>query len=121
MEPPRKAARTEGHPKRDLAAIEREEEENFNSGPFSVLASATKGKSQVLVVLRNDHKMIGRLVAFDRHFNMYLEDVYEVWAKTLSKEARAAGEEPETQTKRINKVFLRGDGVILVTKVEGQQ
>ena len=40
---------------------------------------------QVLINCRNNRKLLGRVKAFDRHCNMVLENVKEMWT-----EARAA-------------------------------
>lgn len=122
-EPPKKLPRTERTTSgavRDHGAMEREEEENFKTGPFSLLtAAANSSTSLVLIMCRNDHKMLGRLRAFDRHFNMVLENVYEMWTDQLSKADKAAGKVAEAKQKHIKRVFLRGDNVVLVTKVDG--
>lgn len=52
-----------------------EEQENNNAidlkaGPFSVLWKAVKGNTQVLVNVRNNHKLLGRVKAYDRHMNL---------------------------------------------------
>ena len=45
---------------------------DLKSGPFSVLYSAVRGNAQILVNLRNNHKLIGRVKAYDRHMNLYV-------------------------------------------------
>jgi small nuclear ribonucleoprotein (snRNP)-like protein len=37
--------------------------------------------SQVLINLRNNRKLLGRVKAFDRHCNMILEHVKELWTE----------------------------------------
>ena len=34
---------------------------------------------QILINCRNNKKLLGRVKAFDRHFNMVLESVTEIW------------------------------------------
>ena len=36
---------------------------------------------QVLINCRNNHKLLGRVKAFDRHCNMILENVTEMWTE----------------------------------------
>jgi small nuclear ribonucleoprotein (snRNP)-like protein len=36
---------------------------------------------QVLINCRNNHKLLGRVKAFDRHCNMVLENVKEMWTE----------------------------------------
>jgi small nuclear ribonucleoprotein D2 len=43
---------------------------DLKSGPFSVLWKAVKGNTQVLVNVRNNHKLLGRVKAYDRHMNL---------------------------------------------------
>jgi small nuclear ribonucleoprotein (snRNP)-like protein len=37
--------------------------------------------AQVLINCRNNHKLLGRVKAFDRHCNMILENVKEMWTE----------------------------------------
>lgn len=95
-----------------VAQAERDEAESFRTGPLSVLYAAVHTPNcQVLVSCRNDKKLVGTLRAFDRHFNMVLQGVTEAWA------VQKKGAAPEVKTRFLDKVFLRGDGVILVAKI----
>lgn len=58
--------------------IRKVEEEEFDTGPLSILTLAVKNHSQVLISCRNNHKLLARVKAFDRHCNMVLENVKEV-------------------------------------------
>lgn len=49
-----------------------EDEEEFQKGPMSVLLHSVKNNSQVLINVRNNHKLLARVKAFDRHCNMYV-------------------------------------------------
>jgi len=46
------------------------EQDQLSAGPLSILMRSVKNNSQVLINLRNNHKIIGRVRAFDRHCNM---------------------------------------------------
>eukprot|EP00501_MAST-03F_sp_TOSAG23-6_P001850 GSMAST32.ASY1.ANO1.1928.1 assembled CDS len=72
---------------------------DFESGPLSVLKQSVKNNTQVLINVRNNHKLLARVKAFDRHCNMVLEN-----SKAVNKE------------RFISKMFLRGDSVILVLR-----
>ena len=48
----------------------KKEEEEFSTGPLSVLMQSVKNNSQVLINVRNNHKLLARVKAFDRHCNM---------------------------------------------------
>lgn len=45
---------------------------DLKSGPFSVLYKAVRGNTQILVNVRNNHKLLGRVKAYDRHMNLYV-------------------------------------------------
>ena len=64
--------------------LEKREEEAFKTGPLSVLTTSVKSNSQVLINCRNNRKLLGRVKAFDRHCNMILENVKEMWTEVLS-------------------------------------
>ncbi|CAN0478176.1 unnamed protein product, partial [Phaeothamnion confervicola] len=57
-------------------------EDEFATGPLSLLMQAVKNNTQVIVNVRNNHKLLARVKAFDRHCNMVLTDVKEVWTET---------------------------------------
>ncbi|KAJ5246587.1 hypothetical protein N7468_001570 [Penicillium chermesinum] len=85
------------------------EEHELTAGPLSLLQTATRNHQQVLISCRNNRKLLARVKAFDRHCNMVLENVKEMWT-----------EKPKGASKGINKdrfiskMFLRGDSVILI-------
>ena len=88
--------------------------EDSEHGPLSVLVSAIKTNSQVLINCRNNRKLLGRVKAFDRHLNLLVENVKEVWTeRNQIKESRMA---TINKDRFISKLFLRGDSIILVLK-----
>ncbi|XXG79239.1 hypothetical protein AAC387_Pa09g0353 [Persea americana] len=92
------------------------EEEEFNTGPLSVLMMSVKNNTQVLINCRNNRKLLGRVRAFDRHCNMVLENVREMWTeipKTGKGKKKAL---PVNKDRFISKMFLRGDSVIIVLR-----
>ncbi|ESR57596.1 hypothetical protein CICLE_v10022968mg [Citrus x clementina] len=71
---------------------------------------------QVLINCRNNKKLLGRVRAFDRHCNMVLENVREMWTelpKTGKGKKKAL---PVNKDRFISKMFLRGDSVIIVLR-----
>eukprot|EP00976_Prorocentrum_cordatum_P098308 1191346-Prorocentrum_minimum.AAC.5 len=52
--------------------------------PDLLSAGAPTLKSQVLINCRNNRKILGRVKAFDRHCNMVLENVKEMWTEAVS-------------------------------------
>lgn len=60
------------------AELKELEEHEFAHGPMAMLTAAVKNHTQVLISCRNNRKLLARVKAFDRHFNMVLENVREV-------------------------------------------
>jgi small nuclear ribonucleoprotein D2 len=57
------------------------EEHELTTGPLSILQTATRTHAQVLISCRNNRKLLARVKAFDRHCNMVLENVKEMWTE----------------------------------------
>ena len=57
------------------------QEDRFSEGPLAMLTKAVSTNSQVLINCRNNRKLLGRIKAFDRHMNMVLEGVIEMWTE----------------------------------------
>lgn len=96
--------------------LAKREEEEFSTGPLSVLTQSVKNNTQVLINCRNNRKILARVKAFDRHCNMVLENVKEMWTELPrtgkgKKKAKAV-----TKDRYVSKMFLRGDSVILVLR-----
>uniref|UniRef100_A0A804RJL6 Small nuclear ribonucleoprotein Sm D2 n=1 Tax=Zea mays TaxID=4577 RepID=A0A804RJL6_MAIZE len=87
----------------------KKEEEEFSTGPLSVLMMSVKNNTQVLINCRNNKKLLGRVRAFDRHCNMVLENI----PKTGKGKKKAL---PVNKDRFISKMFLRGDSVIIVLR-----
>lgn len=67
------------------------------------LLNAAKDK-RVMIQLKNGRQFMGKLVAFDIHINIVLDEAEET-------------ENGETKS-RIGKLFLRGDTIILISPAE---
>ncbi|KAL1409690.1 mRNA splicing protein [Vanrija albida] len=96
----------------DESQIRELEEWEISQGPLSVLQQAVRNQSQVLISLRNNKKLLARVKAFDRHANMVLENVKEMWVET----PKGKNAKPVSKDRFISKMFLRGDSVILVLR-----
>ena len=72
--------------------------------------------SQVLINCRNNHKLLGTVKAFDRHCNMVLQNVKEMWTETPKKGKNKGKRKAVNRDRFISKMFLRGDSVILVLR-----
>mmetsp|Transcript_20390 Transcript_20390/g.33644 ORF Transcript_20390/g.33644 Transcript_20390/m.33644 type:complete len:105 (-) Transcript_20390:42-356(-) len=99
-----------------MATTEEQEKDMLNNGPLSVLMHSVKTNAQVLISLRNNHKLLARVKAFDRHCNMVLEDVLEMWTEQPRKGKGKAKAQVVNKDRKVSKLFLRGDCVILVVK-----
>ncbi|CAN6457090.1 unnamed protein product [Victoria cruziana] len=94
----------------------KKEEEEFNTGPLSVLMMSVKNNTQVLINCRNNKKLLGRVRAFDRHCNMVLENVREMWTEVPKTGKGKKKAQPVNKDRFISKMFLRGDSVIIVLR-----
>eukprot|EP00389_Voromonas_pontica_P007276 GDKH01010972.1.p2 GENE.GDKH01010972.1~~GDKH01010972.1.p2 ORF type:complete len:108 (-),score=23.67 GDKH01010972.1:84-407(-) len=90
--------------------------DNPLEGPLSVLYRSVKDNSQVLINCRNNRKLLGRVKAFDRHFNMVLENVREMWVETVKGAGKKKTTKQMNKDRFISKLFIRGDSVILVLR-----
>ncbi|WAQ88461.1 hypothetical protein PtA15_9A588 [Puccinia triticina] len=88
------------------------EEHEIATGPLSVLQSSVKNHTQILIALRNNRKLLARVKAFDRHSNMVLINVKEMWTEL----PKGKNKKPVNKDRFISKMFLRGDSVILVLR-----
>ncbi|EKX42811.1 hypothetical protein GUITHDRAFT_153446 [Guillardia theta CCMP2712] len=93
-----------------------EGKEDFSAGPLSLLADSVRKNCQVLINCRNNRKLLARVKAFDRHCNMVLENVKEMWTEAPRTGKGKAKSKPVNKDRFISKMFLRGDSVIMVLK-----
>ncbi|VEL41506.1 unnamed protein product [Protopolystoma xenopodis] len=102
----------------NLTEEEREEleKQEFETGPLSVLTNAVKTNTQVLINCRNNKKLLGRVKAFDRHLNMVLENVKEMWTEHPRPGKGVKKSKPVNKDRFISRMFLRGDSVIIVLR-----
>ncbi|BFU21730.1 LSM domain containing protein [Entamoeba histolytica HM-1:IMSS-B] len=91
-----------------------EETKALVEGPFQLLTEAVEKHGQVLINCRNNKKLICRVKAFDRHFNMVLENIKEIW--TEMKRDSDGKLKAKLCQRSISKMFLRGDSVIVIVK-----
>eukprot|EP00455_Lapot_gusevi_P018517 TRINITY_DN2011_c0_g1_i1.p3 TRINITY_DN2011_c0_g1~~TRINITY_DN2011_c0_g1_i1.p3 ORF type:complete len:105 (+),score=37.69 TRINITY_DN2011_c0_g1_i1:49-363(+) len=95
---------------------EEEKKEDFSTGPLSVLLQSVQQNTQVLINCRNNRKLLARVKAFDRHCNMVLENVNEMWTEVPRVPKGQKKGKPINKDRFIPKMFLRGDSVILVLR-----
>eukprot|EP00386_Alphamonas_edax_P001592 GDKI01004800.1.p1 GENE.GDKI01004800.1~~GDKI01004800.1.p1 ORF type:complete len:108 (-),score=28.21 GDKI01004800.1:231-554(-) len=92
------------------------DKDNPLEGPLSVLYNSVRDSSQVLINCRNNRKILGRVKAFDRHCNMVLENVREMWTEVAKGGSGKKKQKAVNKDRYISKLFLRGDSVILVLR-----
>ena len=85
-----------------------------SQGPLSILFTSVKENQQIMVALRNNHKLLGHVKAFDRHCNLLMENVKEVWTETPKSGKNK--NKVVAKDRKIGKLFVRGDSVILVVR-----
>ena len=96
--------------------LEAKEFQELHPGPLSVLMRAVKGKEPILIACCNNKKLLGRVKAFDIHFNMVLEGVKEMWTESPKTKKGAKKSKPVNKDRYIPKMFLKGDSVILIVR-----
>jgi len=69
---------------------------------------------RIYVKMRGDRELRGKLHAYDQHLNMVLGEVEET-VTTMEIDPDTHEEILKTQKRRIEMLFVRGDGVILVS------
>lgn len=69
---------------------------------------------KIYVKMRNDRELRGRLHAYDQHMNMILSDVEET-ITTVEIDEETYEEVYKSTKRTIPMLFVRGDGVILVS------
>ena len=95
------------------------EEKAFQTGPLSLLTNSVKSNSQVLINCRNNKKLLGRVKAFDRHCNLVLENVKEMWTEVPRTTKGQKKARPINKDRYISKLFVRGDSIILILRNPG--
>lgn len=104
-------------PRSSLTELELQklEEFEFTHGPMSLLQNAVINNTPVVISCRNNHKLVARVKAFDRHCNLVLENVKELWSESVKNNK---GKVIKTNPKErfVSKMFLRGDSVVIVLK-----
>ncbi|KAF5377664.1 hypothetical protein D9615_005258 [Tricholomella constricta] len=86
----------------DEAQLRQLEEHEISQGPLSVLQQAVRNHAQVLISLRNNRKLLARV----------LENVKEMWTEV----PKGKNKKPVNKDRYISKMFLRGDSVILILR-----
>nr|XP_035151908.1 small nuclear ribonucleoprotein Sm D2-like [Callithrix jacchus] len=94
--------------------LQKREEEEFNKGPLFVLTQSVKNNTQVLINCHNNKKLLGHVKALDRHCNMVLENMKEMWTEVPKSGKGKKKSKLVKEDCYISKMFLHGDSVIVV-------
>lgn len=84
---------------------------NLLEGPLKLLCEAVEENRNVIISLRNNHKMYAKVKAFDKHCNMLIYDIKELWTEKNWKNKTR-----KSQERYIAQSFLRGDNIIMIVK-----
>ncbi|CUM66986.1 uncharacterized protein PRCAT00004673001 [Priceomyces carsonii] len=82
---------------------------------MSLLQRAVESNGLIVISCRNNHKLIAKVRAFDRHCNMILENVKELWTESV-KNNKGKKIKDISKERFISKMFLRGDSVVIILK-----
>ncbi|XP_076674691.1 U6 snRNA-associated Sm-like protein LSm11 [Andrena cerasifolii] len=112
-------------------------------GPLGVLHGYMEGRTRIKVYTRNARGIRGHVeayvAAFDKHWNLALEDCFEVWSRKVKRKAPALGGAPclartledsapkvvvrkiegkrETLERHVPQMLLRGEQVAIIVKI----
>ena len=106
-------------PKSDMTdeELRRHEQDEFARGPMRLLTAACATHTPILVHMRNDHRLVGRVRAFDRHCNLVMEGVREWWREGGGGKGRGVKRRRGVERERhVPKMFIRGDSIIMVVQ-----
>jgi len=84
---------------------------NCDRSPMALLSTIIRGDKLAIIFLRNNKKIVSKIKAFDKHFNLILENIKEVWNQHTNKGTLVFKE------RHIGKMILRGDSVILIIQL----
>ena len=82
----------------------------MNHSPLELLADIVLKKKKVIIFTRNNKKIIATLRAFDKHFNLILENAKEIWS------FRQFENRLKFQERTIQKLLIRVNKIELLVK-----
>jgi small nuclear ribonucleoprotein D2 len=78
--------------------------------PYTLLDHCIAEASPCLVSCRHNKKLYGTLRAYDKHFNLLMEHVREIWQE------HTPDQRMDLRERFIPRLFVRGDGVIFIVR-----
>ena len=109
-------------PKSEMTDAEllQHEQDEFECGPMRLLTESCRARTPVLVLLRNDHRLLGYVRAFDRHCNMVMQECREIWREGAGRKKRTGKgrkrAEGVDRERFVSKLFVRGDSVVVIVR-----
>ena len=95
------------------------QEDNFNVGPFSLLTKSVKANNEVLIALRNNKKLLGKVKALLVTEQSFMRKVdMEMWWRLIE---TAPDKYPRGLALRKKKTEYCSRGVVSVARRLGQQ
>ena len=84
----------------------------YNDGPLSLLTECVMNHTKVLIDIegKGNRRLIAQVIGFDRHFNMVLTNVKEMWSETRRGIL-------ENKGSYISKIFLLGHNGKIIVKL----
>jgi len=83
----------------------------LGSGPFMLLKKSLTSSTKIYILTNDHHKFTGYLRSFDKHCNIILENVTEIWHEEMKNDKKII-----TKEKYSPIIFLRGDSIIIISK-----
>merc|ERR1712167_338817 len=84
-----------------------------DTGPYNSLKVSVK--KRIVICCRNNHKFLGELIGFDKHCNLILRSVNEIWLEIHKNNGSII---PKSKYSPV--LILRGDTVILVLSTKAK-
>nr|UXY87624.1 small nuclear ribonucleoprotein SM D2 [Cryptomonas curvata] len=85
------------------------------NSPFSLLTDTITLNRPVVIFTRNNKKLFGYLRAFDKHMNLALENVRELFS--IKNKNKNRNKNITYHERYISKLLLRGDTIILILPI----
>ncbi|XP_053435023.1 small nuclear ribonucleoprotein Sm D2-like [Nycticebus coucang] len=93
--------------------LQKQVEEEFNTGPLSVLTVSQEQYPSAYQFCLNNKKLLDNVKAFHRYCNMVLENMKEMWTE-VPQERQGKKSKPVNKDCYISKMFLCGDSVMVI-------
>ena len=100
----------------DQRTLQKREEEEFNTGPSQYSHNLPRAMHRCSLIVKRNKRCLGWVKVLDRHCNIVLEKVKEMWTEVPKSSKGKKKSKPVNKDCYISKIFLRGDSVIVVLR-----